>query len=85
VAIYFKIFNDNINIDENSYLYLYTSLNKSPCECIDSARSSRVLSPFHGGAGLRTSLTRTALLAGMFMLRVGPSKSDRLKVRGQAK
>jgi len=34
--------------------------------------------------GLRTSMTRIAMLAGVFILLVGPSKSNRLKDRGQA-
>jgi len=33
--------------------------------------------------GLRTSMTRIALLAGVFILLLGPLKADRLKDRGQ--
>jgi len=46
--------------------------------------SLRVLSHFRGG-GLRTSVTRIAMLAGVFILLLGPPKPDRLKVRGQTK
>jgi len=35
--------------------------------------------------GLRTSMTWIAMLAGVFILLVGPPKSDRLKDRGQTK
>jgi len=41
-----------------------------------------------GGGGLRTSMTRIAMLTGVFKvfkLLVGPPKSDRLKDRGQTK
>jgi len=45
-----------------------------------------VLSPFHGGeGGLFTSVTHMAMLAGVFVLLLGPPKSDRLKGRGQTK
>jgi len=35
--------------------------------------------------GLRTSLNRIAMLAGVFILLLGPPKSDMLKDRGQTK
>jgi len=35
--------------------------------------------------GLRTSFTRIAMLAGFFILLVGPPKPERLKDRGQTK
>jgi len=35
--------------------------------------------------GLRASMTRRALLAGVFILLLGPPKPDRLKDRGQTK
>jgi len=44
----------------------------------------RVLSPFRGG-GLSTSMTPIAMLAGVFILLLGPPKPDRLKDRGQTK
>jgi len=46
-----------------------------------------VLSPFRGGGGggLRTSVTRIAMLAGVFILVLGPPKPDRLKDRSQTK
>jgi len=40
---------------------------------------------FSVGGGLRTSVTRTAMLAGVFILLFGPPKPDRLKDRGQTK
>jgi len=43
-----------------------------------------VLSSFSGG-GLCTSMTRIAMLVGVFILLLGPRKSDRLKDRGQTK
>jgi len=45
----------------------------------------RVMSPFRGGGGLRTSMTRITMLAGVFILLLGPPKPDRLKDRGQTK
>jgi len=48
----------------------------SNCTC--SAPPPRLLSPFRGGE-LRTSLTRIAMLTGVFILLVGSPKSDRLK------
>jgi len=35
--------------------------------------------------GLRTSMTQIAMLAGVFILLLGPTKPDRLKDRGQTK
>jgi len=35
--------------------------------------------------GLRTSVTRIAMLTGVFILLLGPPKPDRLKDRGQTK
>jgi len=35
--------------------------------------------------GLDTSMTRIAMLTGVFILLIGPPKSDRLKDRGQTK
>jgi len=41
-----------------------------------------VLSPFRGGGGgggLRISITRIVILAGFFILLIGPPKPDKLK------
>jgi len=42
-----------------------------------------VLSPFRGWWGVRTSLTRKAMLAGIFIFFVGRPKPDRSKGRGK--
>jgi len=47
-------------------------------------KSPRLLSPFRGG-GLCTSVTRISMFAGVFILLLGPPKSDRLKDRSQTK
>jgi len=45
--------------------------------------SPGVLSYVRGGCALSTSMTRIAMLAGFFILLVGPPKLDRLKDRGE--
>jgi len=67
------------------FVFLYINLykTKSPWGgAID--KPPRVLSPFRGG-GLCASVTRIAMLAGVFILLLGPPKPDRLKGRGQTK
>jgi len=51
---------------------------------VNFAPTRRVLSPFRGG-GLCTSMTLIAMLAGVFILLLGPPKPDRLNDRGQTK
>jgi len=54
---------------------------------LDVTSDINMLSPFRGGGGggLRTPMTRIAMLTGVLILLVGPPKQDRLNGRCQTK
>jgi len=72
-----------INNNRGNPTYTPTSLSKEEI-LSNHPHPPRVLSPFRGG-GLRTSVNRIAMLAGVLIFLIGLPKPDRLIDRGQTK